>query len=584
MKKRIINFLATLFLVTVSFHAVNSQNVHCDSIIKIINNDARSLSISGTLGNDNNEGMFKGFLELESQSGGTFDVESSTLKDACSGHLIPSQSVVLKTTPLAIEKGKRKELFVEITGNKGGNYEGNLTVSQKGGECKIIIPISYKLMRGGELSIFETDKQLTVKTVPPNILGALLPARINQKSISFRVENAGDCPVSPKNYTFSLIGNETRQAITDSQLVWTNPTFEVLPKGEQIVTFNLRRDIWDIPPDEYKGRLQLHMEQSSTPLNIDISLFSRMPIGLAVILLIVGIIAGRIVRDLTKREGQLNLLAKLLPLYNKISKIKIDDGREGLWELGKAIEARLENTDPKDANALKAIESEIDNLDKKITQFNQLEELNGSFLETVKMYEKELSKKLSPADKSEASASLRKIGEAILKGKEDMHQEGIMEMSQMMEKLENEMDSHGSKSLISSELFEGKMEGLRKLMEAMQQKADPESAVETTEESWAQWIARKFTAILGWLTGVKVNNRTRYAFFRPLVGLITLIVIVLMGFQEIYIEGEDTFGSNGVYDYLKLFLWGVVSDVLSRTLTGSEVKAFFENKPAQSNA
>ena len=58
----------------------------------------------------------------------------------------------------------------------------------------------------------------------------------------------------------------------------------------------------------------------------------------------------------------------------------------------------------------------------------------------------------------------------------------------------------------------------------------------------------------------------------------TFIVLLLLGFNEIYINGGETFGAEGIMDYLKLFLWGVVSDVFSRSLTSDDlVGGFMKN-------
>jgi len=39
-----------------------------------------------------------------------------------------------------------------------------------------------------------------------------------------------------------------------------------------------------------------------------------------------------------------------------------------------------------------------------------------------------------------------------------------------------------------------------------------------------------------------------------------ILVLVLLGMQFLYVD-KDTFGSDGLWDYFGLFLWGLTDDV-----------------------
>ena len=92
------------------------------------------------------------------------------------------------------------------------------------------------------------------------------------------------------------------------------------------------------------------------------------------------------------------------------------------------------------------------------------------------------------------------------------------------------------------------------------------------------WRESFFFRAMQWISGVSMSARFLYGFIRPLVTLATFIVLLLLGFDEIYVNGGETFGAAGIMDYLKLFLWGVVSDVFSRSLTSDDLVGGFIGK------
>jgi hypothetical protein len=570
--------LSLLFFLLVSM-AIGQAQKGCDSLIQVINNDAGSLSIKGMLGEEQAEGTFEGFIELKSMQGATVDLQASTLKDDYTGTLIASRDVELSASNMTFKKGERAELFVNIKGKTPGNYSGTILLSPRNSDCEVEVKIAFSLTKKGAVKVSEIDAKQTIKTVPPNIVGVLLPPRINQKSISFRIENNSKNPITLDTYTFSLVGEGTNNKIPDSQLIWQEPNMEILPKGEQVVSFKLDRKNWSIAPDKYTGNLKVHVKNYTEPLNVEVTLFSRTRIWIAVILLLIGIIVGRIVRDLNKRKGQMNLMNRLLPLYTRINKIKEDQGRDGLWAQAKALEAKIEAiTDEKSA---KALEDDFTRLEKKIKQYQQLEVLNEKLFDALENFLEDIEDDEAIEEvQNEAVSKLEFVGDAILKGNDEKIKAGTLEIVGLIDRLSK--SAAGSKSVTSSAVSKTKEAAARNVAEQLQ-----ETEAEKTElpETPTSRVTRILTSILGFLTGIKVDARTRYAFFRPLVGLITLTIIVLMGFQEIYIEGGDTFGSEGIYDYLKLFLWGIISDVFSRTLLSEEVKALAAtNKEGNANA
>jgi hypothetical protein len=59
----------------------------------------------------------------------------------------------------------------------------------------------------------------------------------------------------------------------------------------------------------------------------------------------------------------------------------------------------------------------------------------------------------------------------------------------------------------------------------------------------------------------------RYRYLRPGFLWVLIAAVALMGFYTLYI-GDPVFGSQGLYDYGKCFLWGLGTDIATKTLQG----------------
>jgi hypothetical protein len=71
---------------------------------------------------------------------------------------------------------------------------------------------------------------------------------------------------------------------------------------------------------------------------------------------------------------------------------------------------------------------------------------------------------------------------------------------------------------------------------------------------------------LSWLSGATPLDGTwYYSYGRPMMFLLLLILLAFVGLYNSYIKNA-TFGSEGYFDYLSLFLWGISADVAQKTL------------------
>jgi hypothetical protein len=70
---------------------------------------------------------------------------------------------------------------------------------------------------------------------------------------------------------------------------------------------------------------------------------------------------------------------------------------------------------------------------------------------------------------------------------------------------------------------------------------------------------------LAFLAGTRITAEEPKPVVKPLAFLGLLVLLTLIGMKTLYID-IATFGAQGMFDYLGLFLWGLSSDIAQRTL------------------
>ena len=69
------------------------------------------------------------------------------------------------------------------------------------------------------------------------------------------------------------------------------------------------------------------------------------------------------------------------------------------------------------------------------------------------------------------------------------------------------------------------------------------------------------------LAGTHVQSaRVKFAFIRPILFFVLLLVLCLTGFNTLYVKAQAGFGNAGLFDLLGLFMWGLTADVAQGTL------------------
>jgi hypothetical protein len=78
-------------------------------------------------------------------------------------------------------------------------------------------------------------------------------------------------------------------------------------------------------------------------------------------------------------------------------------------------------------------------------------------------------------------------------------------------------------------------------------------------------LSQAMAKALSWLSGTEPLGVGWYYYGRPLLFFLLLVLLAFVGLYNSYIRNA-TFGAEGIYDYMSLFLWGISADVAQKSL------------------
>ena len=191
-------------------------------------------------------------------------------------------------------------------------------------------------------------------------------------------------------------------------------------------------------------------------------------------------------------------------------------------------------------------------------ELNRLE-INVSFLTNLEILETKLNESELDALKAILNPQIKEAINSLISG----NLEQAQQLGKEIEEALREAQADGSMG-INDDIIQPLLDGFRasrdKLVETIQALA---LRPQLPGGSRWNWLAKFLAALSGVQT---LNLEVRYWLIRPILWLVLLIVLVLLGLQTLYVNAGATFGVNGLYDYLGLFLWGLSADIANQGL------------------
>lgn len=289
-----------------------------------------------------------------------------------------------------------------------------------------------------------------------------------------------------------------------------------------------------LAPDSYQGALRFTIVDAAEPVSIPTTLAVRQGPLWALVVVLLGILLGRLVRDMETPIAQTQV--KLMPEYLRLRAaadglIEPEDRTDALAQLA-AFQQRLDRGNETED----VLSSELTAIGAHIQFYASLEALAAD---------------LPAGLKDRLAPQFMEARRAVRDGRPEVAEQYYTEIeSDIKAAAEDQSLSGGERR----EAFERQLAALQVSVKGL--------ATAVTVKTSSIWLR-----LLAWLSGIRLNSNVRFWIVRPIISLVLLVLLVLWGMQALYVNAGTTFGAAGVYDYTALLLWGLTADVVSRSLS-----------------
>ncbi|QLE54477.1 hypothetical protein [Nostoc sp. TCL26-01] len=539
MKYRIISILLSAIIIAHPISVRAAANILVDASDKSIN-------ITGWLGE---ESALVGNLRLTAEGENIEQIVflTSDLRRKEGGEIINRQQVVVVGEP-ELFMGVPRDFQLKVTDIRlPGTYEGTLQILLPNQHQQQIQTIPIKVVAKAKPTLIPLagTEQIQLRLVNCDgflgwfdylIAKGLLPASafLNQWQLQF--DNPTQAPVTIIDAKVIVKGEQTGYQLTDTAL--SLPQGAITLASDRIITLplNLNRDA--IPPDRYTGAIYFTLSGQTQRLAIPVDLKMRSGPILPLMVLIFGVILGRLFKYMQESGGSLTRAIKAV--YRLKARIQQEISHpEDQQILNHMIEwveqlIRWDKID-KALAEIDAIESRLEALTKLRNIENQLLEIKGQ--ETLEKTAQELQ------------TNINKTRTSLAQRNDIAAKKFMQEVMRCLINLNQKRQVDNKLSFIANDF------------PIIPDEATPKKLL----------LCQDFLVLL---SGVSDEVRIGATFWiiRPFLSLTLLVGLSLVGIGSLYVDNGLTFGAKPFSDYLGLILWGISADVASRNLSSLQNK------------
>lgn len=455
-----------------------------------------------------------------------------------------------------LKAGIPKDFQVKVSNAElPGTYQGQIEVLFPGQQRKTI-PLTVLVKARPNLKPLPGNEQIQLKLTQCSwwldcALGRLLlPASAFLPQWDLAFDNSVDAPVKVTGAEVLLKGEQTGYQLTKTQIQLPNIP-QSLP-ADQIVRLPLTWKQSQIPPDRYTGAVYLTLENANERLIIPINLTMRIAPLIPLLVLFLGIILGRLVKYMQEKGiPQAEALGKVKELEQQIDKTNEGDQDILTPMVGKAkqlvqhmkLEAAIAEGEK--------ISARLDCLQKLRTLEQKLEPFKTQVKGDTGILKKisDVRTKIELEQDDQAKTLLEEVQTDVAKLKSSPAMMGPIQ----------------TPDIKISEVVKGVTDAVVAISNAVQ------SGVKKPVVKLVNGLQRSFV----FLSGSEFRTEATYWFARPLFSLTLLVGFSVVGIRALYVEKGATFGADPFSDYWGLVLWGLSSDIASRSLSnlpGGETK------------
>jgi hypothetical protein len=425
-----------------------------------------------------------------------------------------------------------------------GTYKGKLRFHSPG-KPKDDVEIDLTVEAHAKPAVGVLPQTPTARVARPSrLFGWMLPSELRETSWVITLDNqtAEDLAVVEKDVY--LRGERTGQPPAGAGAAMQQAIPDTLPAGRS-TQVRLPLPVATLQADHYLGRLRLRLKRAADPLVVNLDLSVRSAPGWALAALLLGILVGRVARQMGTPAAQLQvaLLPRVYKLQRDAATVRDPAARSQVEQELAALDARVERA----TETQEAIAQDLDKLAARVAMFRNLQNLHDVL--GGAQYEGLLAE-LQPVLNQAWNATIRgDLAAAAERAGAIRSRLAAAQADQPM----------GGGALGFEVIIAGMQQAGDDALEALK----PPTLAQPPGGAMWNWLAR----LLAFLSGFRdTSARVRFWLFQPLLFVVLLVALLLLGFNSLYINAGATFGVNGVYDYLGLFLWGISSDVAQRGL------------------
>jgi hypothetical protein len=451
---------------------------------------------------------------------------------------IPTTSIHINSgTPVTLNKNVPREIVVSVdTALRTGDLTGTLKLTDPKDPSITIssVPIVLKITPKPDVAIIPNQFAFKVtrcgSAITCWLTDHLLPKELGKSYREWGLVNHTPAIVTWQSSALALHGDKTGDIISsgvqtlskDNDPTSGTPFQSGAPLAanktvEAIFEFDRR----GVQPDHYQGQYRAELKDGD-PITVTSTLDVRDGPLLPLLILILGIVVGRLLQSANTPQAQMQtrLLDKYYGVQNEIGRVGDADARKSLMlRMGQALAyiraLSLPETD---------ISNELDLILRLATDSNILDVLETS-----------IQQEADPNRKAQLSGFLSAARAAILAANAVVAEQNINQINATLSHL------HGAA--------------------AMMLDARPHPGPQPANPA-----PNKFARLVSWLSGTAmINGDAWYRYGRPLMFVLLLVLLSLVGLYNSYVKNA-TFGADGLFDYLSLFLWGISADVAQKTL------------------
>jgi uncharacterized protein with FMN-binding domain len=366
----------------------------------------------------------------------------------------------------------------------------------------------------------------------------LLPKATFIESRQLQFANPTPNPIELLNSTIVAEGKLTGYQLTpDALQLATTQTFA----ANQITNLPLTIQRSKLPPDQYSGTVYLVIANQPEWLALPIGISVRTGPFLPLVVLIWGILLGRLLKYMQERgEPQAKVLQELNELESELRSLDPQDQTILAKALAQARRAAYREQFDAATAQIKLIRDRLDVLTHLRTLENNLEQR---------------VEPIPDATVNQAIATVQSARAAVIQGADRTARADIAQVQELL----NASGSRGAEAPQTQSAIAGVTASLAALEEPDQGAtgAHPPALLHRLQQ----------TLLL--VSGVSDRARAEATFWvvRPLLALVILGGLSAMGLGSLYVEKGATFGAKPFSDYLGLILWGLSADVASRSLS-----------------